>query len=73
MNVRSGGGAIPSRPSFREAVYEKGEEPTMEYEKAARMPCLHGLHLRSSVNLVKLAQGFSSEVRLRRGRCEADA
>ena len=39
----------------------------------ARMPCLHGLHLRSSVNLVKLAQGFSSEVRLRRGRCEADA
>lgn len=45
----------------------------MEYEKVAQMPCLHGLHLRSSVNLVKLAQAFSSEIRLRRGRCEADA
>ncbi len=36
----------------------------MEYEKVAQMPCLHGLHLRSSANLGKLAQGFSSEVRL---------
>lgn len=39
----------------------------------ARMPCLHGLHLRSSANLVRLAQRFASEISIQRGRCQGDA
>lgn len=53
-----------------------GEDRTMVGEECvveARMPCLHGLHVRSSTNLVRLAQRFASDISIQRGKCRGDA
>lgn len=39
----------------------------------AQMPCFHGLHIRSTANLVRLARSFSSEVYVERGSQAANA